>query len=93
MVSIASSRAVYVFGERVHLRPLEYRLIAELHQHAGQVCSYSALMNALWGDAHPFERKGNLEVLLHDLRAKLRAASGGFTFIETVHGQGVRLIV
>jgi DNA-binding winged helix-turn-helix (wHTH) protein len=84
---------VYVFGEHVHLTPLEYRLVAFLHRHAGQVCSYTALMTTLWGDAHPFERKGNLEVLLHDVRAKLRAASGGFTFLETVHGQGVRLVV
>jgi len=84
---------VYVFGERVKLTPLEYRLIAYLHRRAGHLCTYDELMVALWGDANPYERKGNLEVLLHDLRAKLRAASGGFTFLETVRGQGVRLVV
>lgn len=84
---------VYVFGEQVKLTPLEYRLVAYLHRHAPHLCSYDELMAALWGDANPYERKGNLEVLLHDVRAKLRAASGGFTFMETVRGQGVRMVV
>lgn len=84
---------VYVFGERVKLTPMEYKLIAYLHQRAGQLCLYPELMAVLWGDANPHERRGNLDVLLHDLKAKLRAASGGFTFVETVRGQGVRLVV
>lgn len=86
-------RKVYVFGERVKLTPLEYRLIAHLHRYAGRICSYDALIAELWPDTNPFERKASLEVLLHDVRAKLRAASGGFTFLETVRGQGVRLVV
>lgn len=87
-------RKVYVFGERVPLTPLEYRLVAYLQRYDGQVCTYADLMTTLWDkDAEPFDRKGTLEVLLHDVRAKLRAASGGFTFLETVRGQGVRLVV
>jgi DNA-binding response OmpR family regulator len=84
---------VYVFSERVHLTANQYRLLAHLHRHKSQVCSYDALMAAVWNDANLVGRKGNLEVLLHDVRAKLRAASGGFTFMETVRGQGVRLVV
>jgi len=84
---------VYVYGTRVKLTPLEYRLIAYLHRHTERLCLYDDLLAALWGDANPFERKGSLEVLLHDVRAKLRAASDGFTFLETVRGQGVRLVV
>lgn len=93
-LAVEQARAkVYVFGERMQLTPMEYKLIAYLHQHAGQLCLYPEIMVALWGDANPYERKGNLEVLLHDLKAKLRAASGGFTFLETVRGQGVRLVL
>lgn len=85
---------VYVFGERVPLTPLEYRLVAYLHRYAGQVCIYPDLMTNLWDkDAKLVDRKAILEVLLHDVRAKLRAASGGFTFMETVRAQGVRLVV
>jgi DNA-binding winged helix-turn-helix (wHTH) protein len=93
-LSVERSRGkVYVFGERIKLTPMEYKLIAYLHQRAGQLCLYTELMVVLWGDANPYERKGNLEVLLHDVKAKLRAASGGFTFLETARGQGVRLVV
>jgi DNA-binding response OmpR family regulator len=93
-LAVEHARAkVYVFGERIQLTPMEYKLIAYLHHRAGHLCLYPELMVVLWGDANPYERKGNLEVLLHDVRAKLRAASGGFTFMETVRGQGVRLVV
>jgi DNA-binding winged helix-turn-helix (wHTH) protein len=87
-------RKVYVFGERVPLTPLEYRLVAHLQRHDGQVCTYPDLMATLWDkDAKLVDRKAILEVLLHDVRAKLRVASGGFTFLETVRGEGVRLVM
>jgi hypothetical protein len=84
---------VYVYGTRVKLTPLEYRLIAYLHRNAGRLCSYGELISALWSDTAHYERKGSLEVLLHDVRGKLRAASAGFTFMETVRAQGIRFVV
>ena len=84
---------VYVFGEQLRFTLLEYRLIAHLYENAGRVCTYDELLAVLWSDANPYGRKENLEVLLHDVRAKLRNASGKFTFLQTVRAQGVRLIV
>lgn len=84
---------VYVFGELVPFTSLEYQLIAYVQRHSGQVCSYDALIDALWAEEVHHARKGNLEVLLTQVRRKLRDASGGFTFLETVRGEGVRLVV
>ena len=84
---------VYVFGDLVPFTSLEYQLIAYLQRHSDQVCSYDSLIDTLWGEQVHHARKGNLEVLLTQVRRKLRDASGGFTFLETVRGEGVRLVV
>jgi hypothetical protein len=41
---------VLVFGEVAPLRGLEYRLLAYLYQHAGDVCAYQDLLAHLWPD-------------------------------------------
>jgi DNA-binding winged helix-turn-helix (wHTH) protein len=85
---------VYIFGERVELSPQEYALIAYLHQRHGQLCLYEELIAATWPEeSNALERKESLEVLLAQVRKKLRDASGGFTFLQTVRGQGVCFIV
>jgi DNA-binding winged helix-turn-helix (wHTH) protein len=53
-----------------------------------------AQLAAVWlHDPQPFARKNDLEVLLSDLRRRLRAVSGKITFLQTVRGHGLRLIV
>jgi DNA-binding winged helix-turn-helix (wHTH) protein len=85
---------VYVFGERVELSPQEYALVAYLHQNHGQLCLYESLIGATWPDeATVVERKESLEVVLTQLRKKLRDASGGFTFMQTVRGQGICFVM
>jgi two-component system OmpR family response regulator len=84
MVDTAAQR-VTLDGTAVKLTGLEYRLLAYLALHAGQVVSKSELTEHLY--AQDFDRDSNtLEVVVGRLRKKL-----GDGLIETMRGQGYRL--
>lgn len=40
---------VYLAGEDTHLTPNEYKIVALLGRHAGQVLTYKSIMKELWG--------------------------------------------
>lgn len=82
---------VRIFGADVRCSPLEYRLLAYLQQRAGQLCRYDELIAHLWPDS--VGRKEQLEVLLSEVRKKIQAASGGFTFMQVFRGEGICLIL
>jgi DNA-binding winged helix-turn-helix (wHTH) protein len=85
---------VLVFGEPVALRGLEYRLLAYLYDHAGEICAYEDVLGHLWPDYYKVDgRRAELDVYLARVRARLREASGGFTFMQTLRGHGVRLVL
>lgn len=85
---------VLVFGADVPLRGLEYRLLAYLYDHLGEVCAYDDLLAHLWPDFHKVDgRRAELDVYLARVRARLREASGGFTFMQTLRGHGIRLVL
>ncbi len=55
------------------------------------MCYYHELAAYIWPDIRSDDRKRDLEVLLVKVRKKIRVASGGFTFMQTLRGEGVRL--
>ncbi len=84
VVDTAAQRAL-LDGVPVRLTGLEYRLLAYLALHAGQVVSKTELTEHLY--AQDFDRDSNtLEVMVGRLRRKL-----GDGMIETLRGQGYRL--
>ena len=84
VVDTAAQRAT-LGGAAVRLTGLEYRLLAYLALHAGQVVSKTELTEHLY--AQDFDRDSNtLEVVIGRLRKKL-----GDGRIETMRGQGYRL--
>ncbi|SFL00894.1 response regulator transcription factor [Falsiroseomonas stagni] len=84
VVDTAAAR-VMLDGAAVRLTALEYRLLAYLAHHAGQVVSKTELTEHLY--AQDFDRDSNtLEVVVGRLRKKL-----GEGMIETLRGQGYRL--
>ena len=84
LVDTAGQR-VLCDGAPVRLTGLEYRLLAYLALHAGQVVSKTELTEHLY--AQDFDRDSNtLEVVIGRLRRKL-----GEGLIETIRGQGYRL--
>lgn len=94
----AGRPSIHVFGEEIRVRPQEHELLSHLYQHQGQICPYDTLIDLLWppgvGGQRPpaVELKRQLDVLLSGLRNKIRPASGGFTFMETFPGEGLRLV-
>lgn len=81
-----AAQRVLLDGAAVKLTGLEYRLLAYLALHAGQVVSKTELTEHLY--AQDFDRDSNtLEVVVGRLRKKL-----GDGLIETLRGQGYRLV-
>jgi two-component system OmpR family response regulator len=79
-------QSVTLEGAPVRLTAMEYRLLACLAHHLGRPVSKSHLTEQLY--AQDFDRDSNtLEVLVARLRRKL-----GDALIETVRGQGYRLV-
>jgi DNA-binding winged helix-turn-helix (wHTH) protein len=84
---------VRVFNTLVPFRGIEYKLIAYLYKHEGEICGYDEILAHLWPDFEKVDgRRAELDVYLARVRAKLRDASGGFTFMQTIRGQGIRLV-
>ncbi len=85
LVVDTAAQRVMLDGAAVKLTGLEYRLLAYLALHAGQVVSKAELTEHLY--AQDFDRDSNtLEVMVGRLRKKL-----GDRLIETMRGQGYRL--
>ncbi|MGH3281857.1 MAG: winged helix-turn-helix domain-containing protein, partial [Trebonia sp.] len=70
----------------VPLTRLEFLLLRELVEHAGQAVSKGKLLASVWG--YDFDPGSNVvDVCVRRLRAKL-----GFELIKTVRGEGYQLV-
>ena len=77
-------------GERVHLTPREYRLLAELARHPGRVLTHRALLSAVWGPEYGSETH-YLRVYMANLRRKLEEDPARPRHLITETGVGYRL--
>jgi len=80
------SRQAWCDGERVHLRPKEFAVLAELVRARGDVVRTTALFDAVWGEDYGTD-EGVVKTVVHSLRKKL-----GAWRIATVHGLGYRAV-
>ena len=78
-------------GERVHLTPLEYRLLAMLIAHSGGVLTHRRMLQELWGPDH-VESNPYLRVHVGNLRRKLEADPSRPRHILTETGIGYRFV-
>lgn len=78
-------------GRDAGLTPLEFRLLVVLSAAYGEVADRDEISHAVWG--HPL-RPGSrsVDVLVRRLRRKVDEAGGDHTFIQTVTGQGYRML-
>jgi DNA-binding response OmpR family regulator len=82
-----ASESVTLDGNRVHLTRKEYRLLAYMVQHAGEILSRDALLREVWG-YRPEIRTRTVDVHVGHVRNKLgHYADRG---IETIFGAGYR---
>lgn len=83
------SRTVSRAGQRIDLKPQEYRLLEYLMQHAGQVVTRTMLLEGVW-DYHFDPQTNVIDVHISRLRAKLEPP-GSAPLIHTIRGAGYRL--
>jgi DNA-binding response OmpR family regulator len=73
---------VRVAGEQIGLTPTEYRLLLELAEHVGVVCSRERLLEEVWGYVWAGDTR------LVDMHVRRLRAKVGANVIETGRGAG-----
>jgi two-component system KDP operon response regulator KdpE len=91
-LSIDFNRAeVIVEGERIKLRPTEFRLLRHLVENAGWTVPHSTLLSKVWG----YEYKDEISYLrlyVNYLRKKIEPDTSNPRYILTERGMGYRFI-
>lgn len=77
-------------GTDVRLTPTEFRLLAHLMEHAGQLVAHRQVLSSVWGSG--YDRDVHLlRMTIRNLRMKLEAVAPGESYIATEYGMGYRL--
>jgi two-component system KDP operon response regulator KdpE len=84
-------REVIVDGERIRLRPTEYRLLDHLVNNAGWVMTHDMLLSKVWGYEYRDET-GLLRLYVTYLRKKIEPDPGDPRYILTERGVGYRFV-
>lgn len=92
LVTFLDGRDPEVDGVRVKLTHIEHTILDAIARRAGTIISREKLFERIYpdGDKQPFDKV--LDVHIFNLRSKLKKASGGNSFIETLPQRGYRLI-
>ncbi len=85
-------RQAMIRGQKLHLTPIEYGLLATLMRNAGKVISHNELLQAVWGENYTGDYSV-LRVNVSRLRQKLEKNPRRPRYIVTVAGQGYRMPV
>ena len=83
-------REVTRAGERVHLTPIEYKLLTLLAQNAGRVMTHRQILEQVWGPGH-VEQAHYPRVYMTQLRRKIEAEPARPKLLVTEPGVGYRL--
>ncbi len=85
------ARRVWWWGEKLHLTPLEFELLAYLARNAGRVVGYDELLERVWGYGYDEGNHGLVRMCVSRLRRKIGDAPGRPQHIVCVRGVGYRL--
>jgi two-component system KDP operon response regulator KdpE len=90
LVADLDEHRAHLRGVDLALTPTEFRLLAYLVEHAGQLVTHRAVLGAVWGAG--YDRDVHLlRMTIRNLRMKLEAVAPGETWIVTEYGLGYRL--
>lgn len=81
---------VFLAGKDTRLTPNEYKIVALLGRHAGQVLTYKSMMKELWGPGVGGDNK-LLRVHMANIRRKIEPTPGNPQYIFTEVGVGYRM--
>lgn len=86
-----NKREVLINGDRVNLRPTEYRLLYHLVQRAGFVMNHNELLAKVWGPEYHDETH-YLRLYVTYLRQKIEVDPANPVYILTERGVGYRFV-
>ncbi len=78
--------------DKVHLTPIEFRLLASLAKHLGMVVTHRQLLTEVWGPTHESDTH-YLRIYMKQLRDKLEVDPVRPRHLQTETGIGYRLII
>ncbi len=82
-------RIVIIRGTKIHLTPIEYKILVLLSQHHNKVLTHTFIIKEIWG---PFTNENqNLRVNMANLRRKIEQNPADPEYIFTEVGVGYRL--
>ncbi len=84
-------RSVDKAGQRVHLTPIQYRLLVHLAGYPNCVRTHRQLLHAVWGSSHG-EDTPYLRVYMAQLRKKLESDPSQPRYLLTEAGVGYRFV-
>ncbi len=87
-----NKREVIVEGERIHLRPTEFRLLYHLVENAGWVMPHETLLSKVWGYEYGQDEIQNLRLYISYLRKKIEPDPSEPRYIFTEIGTGYRFV-
>mgnify|MGYP000893941791 FL=1 len=82
---------VFLAGKDTRLTPNEYKIVALLGRHAGQVLTYKSMMKELWGPGVGGDNK-LLRVHMANIRRKIEKNPASPEYIFTEIGVGYRML-
>ncbi|MDO4322268.1 MAG: response regulator transcription factor [Lachnospiraceae bacterium] len=83
------NRAVYVEEKKIHLTPIEYKLLALLVANRGKVLTHNQILSRIWGSTESGDAN-SLRVFMATLRRKIEKDTTNPRFIVTEVGVGYR---
>ena len=90
VVDLDEHRA-HLRGAAIDLTPTEFRLLAFLVDHGGQLMTHHQMLSGVWGAG--YDRDVHLlRMTIRNLRLKLDAVAPGESMIATEYGLGYRLV-
>jgi two-component system KDP operon response regulator KdpE len=87
-----AARLVFVGERKIHLTPIEYKLLATLVHHAGKVLTHRFLLKEVWGPPY-VDQSHYLRIFMANLRRKIEADPARPRYLLTEQGVGYRLLV
>lgn len=82
---------VFMNGDKIHLTPIEYKLLCLLAKNNGKVLTHTFITNKIWGSSFDSDI-ASLRVFMATLRKKLdKSSKTGQQYIQTHIGIGYRM--
>ena len=81
---------VYVYGKKIELTDIEYKILILLATHPKQIFSVQHLYESIWNETYYYTANNTVMVHIRNLRKKIEDDPTNPRFIKTIWGKGYR---